>query len=368
MENNKEEADRRREDELHENEWEVVFMGTGSSGMVPRPSCLLAEPRTCRVCDDAHENPDSKNRRLNTSLLFRFRSFLPEEAEEEGGRSDGITAKRSKVYNVLIDCGKSFREASLRWMIKYKVKSLDAVLLTHDHADATLGLDDLREWTRHTSNLPIYLVERDLDALSRVFPYLVDSRKATGSGYVASLTFNVIQPNTAFEVGGGLSVMPIEVHHGTAKGQPYTCLGFRFGNIAYISDCSAIPESAASLLVRVSSVSFILSFFISSSIIPLSSSVRVRCLPSPTNFPKKQEGLDVLVLDAISPGEGFNSHLTVKESLEEVRRLRPKKTYFVGMNHDIEYDQHEAEMQTLKESEGLDVSFAYDGLRFRIAM
>ncbi|KAL6043784.1 Metallo-hydrolase/oxidoreductase superfamily protein isoform 3 [Balamuthia mandrillaris] len=304
-------------------------MGTGSSGMVPRPSCLLVEPRTCRVCDDAHENPDSKNRRLNTSLLFRFRSLLPEAAEEEeGGGSDGTTAKRGKVYNVLIDCGKSFREASLRWMIKYKVKSLDAVLLTHDHADATLGLDDLREWTRHTSNLPIYLVERDLDALSRVFPYLVDSRKATGSGYVASLTFNVIQPNTAFEVGGGLSVMPIEVHHGTAKGQPYTCLGFRFGNIAYISDCSAIPESAASLL----------------------------------------EGLDVLVLDAISPGEGFNSHLTVKESLEEVRRLRPKKTYFVGMNHDIEYDQHEAEIQTLKESEGLDVSFAYDGLRLRISM
>lgn len=106
---------------------ELIFMGTGTSGGVPVVTCITApEFNTedgCATCSDAHQNPlTSKNVRNNTSILLKCRD----------------------AKNILVDCGKTFYAQAKRWCPQYSIRTLDAVLLTHPHADAMLGLDDLR--------------------------------------------------------------------------------------------------------------------------------------------------------------------------------------------------------------------------------
>lgn len=99
-------------------------------------------PITCQVCADAF-HMDSKNKRCNPSALLRH---------------DGV--------NILIDCGKSFRPAMLRVLRHHRIERIDAVLLTHAHADAAFGLDDLREWLLgpRGSETPIPVFVRDSGA------------------------------------------------------------------------------------------------------------------------------------------------------------------------------------------------------------
>lgn len=121
-----------------------------------------------------------------------------------------------RIRNILIDCGKSFYESSTQWYATYGLRTLDAVILTHDHADAVMGLDDLRQWTLGgiiQSHVDIYLSQRTMNVVSSVFPYLVDTSKASGGGDVAGLKFHVIPQLDAthfssFQVEG-LDVVPI---------------------------------------------------------------------------------------------------------------------------------------------------------------
>lgn len=97
-------------------------------------------------------------------------------------------------------------------MLKYQLSKIDALILTHPHADAYLGLDDIREWTE-TSSIPVYVRDGDFEQVARTFPYLTNTDKATGSGYVSKLSWHKYSTGTPFQIEG-LTVIPYIVDHG----------------------------------------------------------------------------------------------------------------------------------------------------------
>ena len=277
---------------------EIIFLGTGTSEGVPRVTCLTNPDSTCPVCPDAVK-PGSKNRRRNTSLVIRY------------AHPDG------RVRNILIDAGKFFYQSAIEWFPKYDVQTIDAVILTHAHADAAHGLDDLRDWTNNGhADIPIYLRDVDLEVVSKSSFYLVDMSKATGGGGVARLTFTLIDERP-LEVEG-LTFTPLPVLHGRNS----TAFGFRFGEVCYVSDSSEIPSATRDLMA----------------------------------------GCELLVLDALRPERTHGSHFTLEEAVEHARLLKPGRTLLTDMAHDIDHEPVDAWLRSLKASEGLDIGLSYDGL------
>ena len=267
-------------------------------------SCLTNPDSTCVVCPDAMK-PGSPNRRRNTSILI--------QRELPSGR----------VSNIVIDAGKFFYESALTWFPKYNAQTMDALVITHAHADAVGGLDDLRDWTNNAQeSLPIYLRETDLKSVESLFYYLVDRRKQTGGGGVAKLTFETIDA-TPFDVNG-LTMIPLPVEHG--RGQEI--FGYRFGDVSYISDTSEISDSTASLIA----------------------------------------GSDLLVLDALRPARTHGTHFTLEQAVDEARRLGVKRTLLTDATHDIDHVPVNAELAKLKDSEGLDIQYAFDGMEIEVEL
>ena len=282
----------------------IVFLGTGTSEGIPRVSCLTNPDSNCLVCPDAVK-PGSPNRRRNTSLLIQ-RKF-----------SDGRTS------NVVIDAGKFFYESAIQLFPKFDVRTIDALVITHAHADAVGGFDDLRDWTNNAQeSLPIYLREVDLEVVEQLFYYLVDRNKQTGGGGVAKLSFDTID-STPFKADG-LELTPLPVEHG----KNWECFGYRFGDVSYISDASAISEKTADLV----------------------------------------QGSEILVLDALRPARTHGTHFTVEEAIDQARRLGVKRTLLVDATHDIDHFPVNDELAKLKDSEGLDIQYAYDGLEVAVEL
>lgn len=280
---------------------EIVFLGTGTSEGVPRVSCLTRQPQTCKVCPDALR-PGSRNRRRNTSLLIRFRA------------PDG------SPKNIAIDVGKFFYQSAIEWFPRVGVPSLDGVILTHQHADAVGGLDDLRDWTNNVqAAIPLYLRQSEMDHIAKAFYWIVDTNLASPGG-VSKLDFQIIDERP-FDVFG-LTVTPLPVQHGRRA----TAFGYRFGDVVYVSDASGIPDSTARLM----------------------------------------QDAEVMVMDALRPAHPHGSHFILEEALEQLRRLRPKRAFLVDMTHDFDHESTNVELARLKESEGLDVQLAYDGLRIPV--
>jgi phosphoribosyl 1,2-cyclic phosphate phosphodiesterase len=226
-------------------------------------------------------------------------------------RSDDSRDRRTRpsIYlraeggpSILVDTSTDLRQQALA----HDVLRVDAILFTHSHADHVMGLDEVRRFNAiQRSAIPVYADAGTRADLRRMFAYMFDERTQKGGGTPQIALTTIDGP---FGVGP-VRVQPIPLLHGSRP-----ILGFRFGSFAYLTDCNRIPDEAWPLL----------------------------------------DDLDVLVLDALRH-RPHPTHFTVAEALQVVDRLKPGRTFFTHICHDL---PHAATNQTLPAS----VELAYDGL------
>ncbi|KAJ3381453.1 hypothetical protein HDU84_005115 [Entophlyctis sp. JEL0112] len=242
-----------------------------------------------------------------------------------------VSHSDGRVRNILIDCGKSFYPSAMQWFVHYDIARIDAVLLTHDHADAMMGLDDLRAWTYNGSaqeSIPIYLNSSTMKAVASAFPYMINTKIATGGGSLPSLKFHVYdltdpmgnitneyakrRPDGFLQFSvEELNVVAFPVQHGfAAGGAPYYCTAFQFPRVTYVSDTNFIPPDSEQLI--------------------------------------KEDG-NILVLDCLREVD-WASHMGYHTSIKETLYLNPKNVYYTGLGHELE---HEEFVAYLREHEGL---------------
>lgn len=250
----------------------VTFLGTGTSVGVPAIGC------DCATC----LSEDPRDKRLRVSLLVEYNG-----------------------HQVLIDPSTDFREQALRAGIRH----LDAVLVTHSHADHVFGIDDLRPLNYRQGAIQMYANDQAWKGLRRMFAYVFQPPTQSSQPQIVP---HLISGGVPFSLCGQ-PVTPLDVEHGNM-----TVLGFRFENFAYVTDCNLIPDASCEIL----------------------------------------SGLDVLILDCVRY-RPHPTHLHLEESLRYVERLKPKKTYLTHIAHDF---RHAEVNPTLPPG----VELAYDGLRFEV--
>ncbi|XP_012092552.1 putative hydrolase C777.06c isoform X1 [Jatropha curcas] len=299
----------------------LIFLGTGCSNTVPFGLCLIqpSDP-PCHVCSRALSVPPEKNPnyRCNTSLLIDY------------CQSD------DKHKYILIDIGKTFREQVLRWFTLHKIPRVDSIILSHEHADAVLGLDDIRAVLPFTptNSIPIYLSQFTMDSVSLRFPYLINKKLKEGQEIrpvAAQLDWKIIKEDCQSPfVASGVQFVPLPVMHR----EDYICLGFLFGEksrVAYISDVSSFPAN--------------------------------------TEYIISKEGagqLDLLIMDASRKTGLTGAHFCLSDALEAVRRLCPKQALFTGMGHEFDHHKDNDFLAEWSKREGILVQLAYDGLRIPV--
>jgi riboflavin kinase/FMN adenylyltransferase len=209
----------------------------------------------------------------------------------------------------VIDTTPDFRQQALR----VGLDRLDAILLTHGHADHILGFDDIRPFNiRQKSSLPVYSTEETFRVIRRAFAYVFND--APTQSTVPSVDLHIV--NGPFELMG-VQIVPVPLLHGDLE-----VLGFRFGRAAYLTDFSSLPESSAALL----------------------------------------EDLDDLVLDALRDTP-HPMHQTVEQALALIERLKPRRAWFTHIAHDLPHAETNDRLRKL----GLrHVQLAYDGLEFDV--
>jgi phosphoribosyl 1,2-cyclic phosphate phosphodiesterase len=213
-----------------------------------------------------------------------------------------VLLRSDSGQSILVDSSADFRSQALA----FDVDRLDAVLFTHSHADHILGLDETRRYNvLQREAIPLYGDARTIADLRRVFDYAFGNSHAA-HGYVPQLTPFVI--GGAFMIGRDL-ITPVPIMHGTRP-----IYGYRVGGFAYLTDCSAIPESSWALLTD----------------------------------------LDLLVLGALRDRE-HPSHFTLDEAVAAARRSGARQVRFTHMSHDL---GHAATCARLPAG----MELAYDGL------
>lgn len=248
----------------------VYFLGTGTSQGIP----IIGS--THPVCQS--KNP--KDKRLRSSIWVQW---------------DDI--------DIVVDCGPDFRQQ----MLKSKCPKVDALLFTHEHADHTAGLDDIRPFAFRVGALPVFGLTRVLNNLSKRFNYIFnDENKYPGA---PSVTTTTIDPNKPFEAATK-HIIPIVVSHYGLE-----VLGFRFGNFAYITDMFSITDAES----------------------------------------EKLNGVEVLVINALRI-EPHPSHLHLEAAIAFAKKIGAKQTYFTHISHRLGF--HDEVQASLPPN----INLAYDNL------
>lgn len=257
----------------------ITFLGTGTSQGIPMIGC------SCPVCT----SKDPRDNRLRTSALV----------EHDG-------------FRILIDCGPDFRQQ----MLRESITDVDAVILTHQHKDHTGGMDDIRAFNYFRQEaFPIYAEEYVQESLKMEYSYAFAEFKYPG---VPEYKLHTIDGNP-FTISKKLpdnsiktiTVTPIRVFH-----YKLPILGFRFGNMAYITDGSSIPESEF----------------------------------------EKLKGVELLIINTVRK-EKHISHFSLPEALEIIEKVAAPRNYLTHMSHQIGSHSH------LEEILPANVAPAYDGLK-----
>ena len=248
----------------------ITFLGTGTSQGIPvigsnHPVCLSDNP---------------KDKRLRVSALVEWDD-----------------------YTYVIDCGPDFRQQ----MLNAKCKKIDGIVFTHEHADHTAGLDDIRPFFFKQGNIPIYAHKRVLKALERRFDYIFETNdKYPGAPGVSE---NEIE-NKPFNLGN-LKVIPIEGLHDKLQ-----VFGYRFEDFAYLTDMNKVENKEI----------------------------------------EKLKGLKVLVINALRI-EPHPSHFNLAQALEFISKVNPERAYLTHISALLGF--HEEVQQKLPKN----VFLAYDNLQ-----
>lgn len=247
----------------------VRFLGTGTSHGVPMIGC------SCDTCTST----DPRDQRWRPSIAITLR----------GGTT------------LLVDTSPDLRAQALR----FGLARVDAILFTHPHADHLLGLDDIRRYNvLQRAAIPCYGNPHTIDEIRRVFAYAFEPVQH-GGGIPQLSLFRLAGPCCL----GGVTVTPVPVMHGVLP-----IYGYRVGAFAYLTDCSAIPESSLSLL----------------------------------------EGVRVLTIDALRH-RPHPTHFTVEQALATIERVRPDRALLTHVCHDLRHAPTSAGLPR-------GVELAYDGL------
>jgi len=255
-----------------ETQLKATILGCGTSTGVPVVGC------NCRVCT----SDDVRNQRTRSSLMLEWNGRV-----------------------VLVDTGPDLRTQCLR----EQVQRVDAVLYTHPHADHVHGIDDLRPFNATTGlDIDVYGSAATMHKLERSFAYAF--RRSDAQGFCPRLKPHVVaEPFELF----GAQIVPLELEHGRGA-----VFGYRFGPLAYLTDCSAIPSRAEALL----------------------------------------QNLQVLIIDGLR-FRHHPSHFTITQAIETGRCLGARHIILTHLSHDVEYVVHSRHLPA-------GVELAYDGLHLNL--
>ncbi|WKL43368.1 MBL fold metallo-hydrolase [Flavobacterium sp. ZE23DGlu08] len=252
----------------------VYFLGTGTSQGIP---VIGSNHPVCK-------STDFKDKRLRVSVWISWGN-----------------------HSFVIDCGPDFRQQ----MLSSNCQKVDGILFTHEHADHTAGIDDIRPFNFKQGEIPIYAHQRVIDNLRRRFDYVFETvNKYPGAPSVA--TIEVVN-NEPFPLGNK-TVIPIDVMHGNLQ-----VFGYRIDDFAYLTDVKTIEKSEI----------------------------------------EKLKNLKVLVINALRE-EPHDTHFNLKEALDFITLVQPKTTYLTHISHIMGY--HEEVQKNLPPN----VFLAYDNLEITL--
>lgn len=247
----------------------ITFLGTGTSQGVP----VIASNHPVGMSND------HKDKRLRTSVMISW-----------------------DFVNVAIDCSPDFRQQ----MLTHRVKHLEAILFTHEHADHTAGLDDIRPFVLAQGDMPIYAQPRVIQALKKRFDYIF----ATENRYPGAPSVKIFEiENEPFELLGK-QIIPILVLHGNLP-----ILGYRIDNLAYITDAKSVDEKEF----------------------------------------EKLKNLDVLVINSLRKEE-HPTHFNLSETLNFIEKIKPRTAFLTHISQSMGF--HEQVQKELPEN----IFLAYDNL------
>ncbi|MET6990466.1 MBL fold metallo-hydrolase [Sediminicola arcticus] len=248
----------------------ITFLGTGTSQGIPvigssHPVCLS-------------ENP--KDKRLRVSVMVSWDNF-----------------------NYVIDCGPDFRQQ----MLTHKVSKIDGILFTHEHADHTAGIDDIRPFFFRQGDIPVYAHQRVANSLQTRFDYIFAGENRYPGA--PAVEVNIVENNYPFKIGN-TNAIPVEAYHNRLQ-----VFGYRIFDFVYLTDVKTISNEEV----------------------------------------EKIKGAKVLVINALRE-EPHHSHLNLEEALAFVDKVKPDRAYFTHISHMLGF--HEEVEKKLPKN----VHLAYDNL------